>query len=150
MEQQLPGTSLSTNDNFISPTYGQLNFSEVVGSITNYIEAQPNLNTKLSLDPIPKLKMTVTSIMSRLWPFTRRGRRRLLLAEKCRRKCFTLRERIYNEALMSLDFAKKLLSAFQVQGILELGLEFTWTLVPKGETRLIINEIVGMVRSSGF
>ncbi len=151
MEQQLPGTSLSTNDNFISPTYGQLNFSEVVGSITNYIEAQPEFKYKVIVGSDSEVENDghvdyVTAVAVH-----RVGAGGVYYWQKnVGEKCFTLRERIYNEALMSLDFAKKLLSAFQVQGILELGLEIHVDVGTKGETRLIINEIVGMVRSSGF
>ena len=151
MEQQLLDINLSTTDNFISPTHGQLSFSEVVGSITSYIEAQPEFKYKVIVGSDSEVENDGQVDYVAAVAVHRVGAGGIYFWQKnVGEKCFSLRERIYNEALMSLDFAKKLLSAFHTQDILELGLEIHVDVGTKGETRLIINEIIGMVRSSGF
>lgn len=151
MEQQLLSTNISITDSFISPTYGSMSFSAVVGSITDYIEAQPEFKYKVIVGSDSEVENDghvdyVTAVAVH-----RVGAGGIYFWQKnIGEKCFTLRERIYNEALMSMDFAKKLLPAFHAQNILELGLEIHVDIGTKGETRLMINEIIGMVRSSGF
>jgi len=151
MEQQLSFINLSTRNNFISPTHGQMAFSAVVGGITDYIELMPEFKYKVIVGSDSEVENDghvdyVTAVAVH-----RVGAGGIYFWQKnIGEKCFTLRERIYNEALISLDFAKRLLSAFQAQDILELGLEIHVDVGTNGETRLMINEIIGMVRSSGF
>ncbi len=62
----------------------------------------------------------------------------------------TLRERIYKEALLSIDFAKVLVESLVAANLLDLDLEIHVDVGKVGQTREIITEVVGMVRGNGF
>lgn len=65
-------------------------------------------------------------------------------------RVFSLRERIYTEALLSLQVAQNLIENFTRFGIAQYDLEIHVDVGNQGQTREMINEVVGMVRSSGF
>lgn len=61
-----------------------------------------------------------------------------------------LRQRIYEEAFMALQTAQEILESFKQNGIKSYELEIHVDIGKKGPTREIINEVVGMIRGSGF
>ena len=63
---------------------------------------------------------------------------------------YSLKQRILNEALISLTLAEKLVSDFASLGLMDLNLEIHVDIGPNGPTRVMISEIVGMIRDSGF
>ena len=142
--------SLKTSESFISPTDGKVSFSSVVGRVVRYIESRPEFKYRLIVGSDSETNDQrvdyVTAIVVH-----RVGAGGIYFWQKnIGQKCHTLRERIYNEALLSLDSARKLLTAFHVQKVLDLDLEIHVDVGTNGETREIINEMIGMVRSSGF
>jgi len=64
-------------------------------------------------------------------------------------KPYALRERIYEEATRSMALAEEFLQAFK-ERVLEYDLEIHVDVGRLGETRAMINEVVGMIRGSGF
>ena len=65
-------------------------------------------------------------------------------------KIFSMRQRIWQEALISLQLAEKLVEDFAQMGLVDLNLEIHVDIGPNGPTRQMINEIVGMIRANGF
>lgn len=65
-------------------------------------------------------------------------------------KVFNLRERIYTEALLSLQMAQILIEDFERYGLMKYDLEIHVDIGNGGETREMIAEVVGMVRGNGF
>ncbi|MCL4390264.1 ribonuclease H-like YkuK family protein [Patescibacteria group bacterium] len=62
-----------------------------------------------------------------------------------------LRQRMYEEATYSLSLAQRLLEEFKKRDLpLEKFLEIHVDVGMGGETRMMINEIVGMIKGSGF
>ena len=64
-----------------------------------------------------------------------------------------MRQRIWQEAIISLSVAEKVVSEFSEIGLLDrdnLNLEIHVDVGPNGETRAMIAEIVGMIRANGF
>ncbi|MBI4099593.1 hypothetical protein HY440_01155 [Candidatus Microgenomates bacterium] len=62
-----------------------------------------------------------------------------------------LRQRMYEEATYSLSLAQRLLEEFKKRSLpLEKFLEIHVDVGMGGETRVMINEIVGMIKGSGF
>jgi predicted RNase H-related nuclease YkuK (DUF458 family) len=61
-----------------------------------------------------------------------------------------LRDRIYQEAVISLEVAQVLLEILRQKKLLELDLEIHLDVGMVGETRTMIQEVVGMIRGSGF
>ena len=62
----------------------------------------------------------------------------------------SMKQRIWQEALISLALAEKLVADFAGMGLFDLNLEIHVDIGPNGETRAMISEIVGMIRANGF
>lgn len=63
---------------------------------------------------------------------------------------YSLKERMYEEAIRSLQMAAQIADLFKENGISKYNVEIHVDIGQKGETREVINEIVGMVRGSGY
>lgn len=62
----------------------------------------------------------------------------------------SLKERIYLEATMSLQTSENFVYFFKTNGISRYDIQIHVDIGKKGETRDLINEVVGMIRSSGY
>jgi predicted RNase H-related nuclease YkuK (DUF458 family) len=65
-------------------------------------------------------------------------------------KQYVLKQRMYQEAIYSLVAADEFLNLFKNDGIGKIDLEIHVDIGKVGQTREVISEIVGMIRSSGF
>lgn len=65
-------------------------------------------------------------------------------------KKISLKERIYQEATMSLTTSENFVSFFKTNGISKYNFQIHVDIGPNGETRELINEVVGMIRGSGY
>lgn len=65
-------------------------------------------------------------------------------------KIFSMKQRIWQEALISLNLAEKMVKDFGSLGMFDLNLEIHVDVGPNGPTREMINDIVGMIRANGF
>ncbi|MCR4324083.1 MAG: ribonuclease H-like YkuK family protein, partial [Candidatus Curtissbacteria bacterium] len=61
-----------------------------------------------------------------------------------------LKQRIWQEALISLSVAEKLVGDFAAIGLFDLDLEIHVDVGPNGPTREMIADVVGMIRANGF
>ncbi|OIP97924.1 hypothetical protein COT69_01930 [candidate division WWE3 bacterium CG09_land_8_20_14_0_10_39_24] len=66
------------------------------------------------------------------------------------KKAYSLKERIYKEALLSLEFAHRVMEDFSYVNVYTWPLEIHIDVGSIGETRKIINEVTGMIRGDGF
>lgn len=62
----------------------------------------------------------------------------------------SLKERIYREAIKSLETAEDVVNLFRENGIAKYDIEIHVDIGHNGETRVLINEVVGMIRSNGY
>lgn len=62
----------------------------------------------------------------------------------------TLRDRMLREALMSLDIAKDILASLKSQQAPEFSFEIHVDIGQNGETKVMIQELVGMIRANNF
>lgn len=65
-------------------------------------------------------------------------------------KKISLKERIYQEATMSLITSENFVNFFKTNGISKYNIQIHVDIGPNGETRELINEVVGMIRGSGY
>lgn len=63
---------------------------------------------------------------------------------------FTLRDKIYKEATLSFDLAKRLMEELEEQTFLDYNLEIHVDVGQNGQTKEMIDEVVGMIVGSGF
>jgi hypothetical protein len=66
------------------------------------------------------------------------------------KKQYVLRQRMYEEAMMSLDMAETVLALLHKDGITKYNVEIHVDIGTFGDTREMITEIVGMIRGSGY
>jgi uncharacterized protein len=62
----------------------------------------------------------------------------------------SLKERIYREATMSLETSENFVEFFKENGISKYNIQLHVDIGKNGDTRELINEVVGMIRSSGY
>jgi predicted RNase H-related nuclease YkuK (DUF458 family) len=135
---------------FNSPTHGPLDFNGVVKKIADYMEEEPDhkyrvvIGTDSQVHNRKETDFVTALIVHRLGSggvyFWRRGK-----VEHPQ----SLRERIYEEATRSMAVAQDFLKAFKDK-VLEYDLEIHVDVGRLGETRVLISEVVGMIRGSGF
>ena len=61
-----------------------------------------------------------------------------------------MKQRIWQEATISLNLAQNLVDDFAKIGLFDLNLEIHVDIGPQGKTRELITDIVGMIRANGF
>ncbi|MCX8009169.1 MAG: ribonuclease H-like YkuK family protein [Patescibacteria group bacterium] len=67
-----------------------------------------------------------------------------------RDKKYVLRQRMYEEAMLSLETAETILKLFEKDGITKYNMEIHVDIGSVGQTKEMIGEIVGMIRGSGY
>ncbi len=65
-------------------------------------------------------------------------------------KKISLKERIYQEATMSLQTSENFVHFFKTNGISKYDIQIHVDIGHNGETRELITEVVGMIRGSGY
>lgn len=67
-----------------------------------------------------------------------------------RKKTYVLRQRIYEEAILSLEMAETVVALLHKDGVSKYDVEIHVDIGKFGQTREMINEIVGMIRGNGY
>src|SRR3990167_181015 len=136
------------NGNFYSPTYGELTLLNVREHALKFIEKQPDYKYRLVIgtDSQPKnghgVDFVTAIVIHRLGFGGIYFWKRIIDTKK-----YILRSRIYQEASLSLACAEEVLELLKNDGITKYDLEIHIDIGPVGETKEMINEVVGMVRN---
>ncbi len=136
---------------FQSPTLGVLKLEHVLVNISEYIKSAPAYKYKLIIGTDSEAKYGrdvdfITAIVVH-----RIGAGGVYFWRRSLSSTFySLKERIYQEAIISMEFAQNLFDVIQDNELLLCDFEIHLDVGKTGETREIINEVAGMIRSSGF
>ena len=65
-------------------------------------------------------------------------------------KFYTLRDRIINEVLLSLEVAKEVLSELKLANVKNYDFEIHADIGENGATKAMLQEVVGMIRAHNF
>ena len=135
---------------FNSPTFGRLDFVEMVGRIAKYMEEVPDQKYRVVIGTDSQMHNRTEADFVSAVIVHRVGSGGIYFwtREKVA-KPYALRERIYEEATRSMGLAEEFLGAFR-EKVLKYDLEIHVDVGRLGETRQMINEVVGMIRGSGF
>ncbi len=143
------------NGYFQSPTYGRLTLQQVRHRIRSFMERDPNdkYSIVIGSDSQPKEGEAIDFITAVV--IHRQGKGGIYfwkrsVSKKNGYKHTALRERIYEEATLSLSTANEFLEAVKQDGITKYDVEIHVDIGKFGETRDMIAEVVGMIRGSGF
>ena len=138
-------------ETFKSPTYGELEFTEVLAKLEEYFSQMPNsqyeliIGTDSLLYPGNAAEFVTAIVVHRKFTggiYFWSKRRQVGL--------HTLRDRIFQEALLSLRAAEKLLKNLRSTDFSQFNLVIHVDIGPNGETKKMIQEIVGMIKGNGF
>ncbi|MGE5392895.1 MAG: ribonuclease H-like YkuK family protein [Candidatus Saccharibacteria bacterium] len=136
---------------FHSPTYGQMDITEVVQKILTYVgevegaEYELIIGSDSTLGPNHNADFVSAIVVHRkrsggiyFWTKRREGH------------IHSLRQRIFQEALDSLKVAEQLLLRLKEREVTDFRLSIHVDVGPNGETKKMLHEIVGMVKGSGY
>ena len=140
------------NKEFNSITFGQLALEGVVFNVSNYLSIENSKGYKIIIgtDSNPQSNNGSTEYIVAVIVHRVGGGGIYFWKKIMEKKVYSLKERIYREALISLEFAHSILDEFNRFNVLDWPLEIHVDVGNKGQTREIINEVIGMVRGDGF
>lgn len=136
---------------FISPSLGPLTFEGMFDDIRRYLSEDPEARYSLIVGTDSQLRegrgaTFVTAIVAH-----RRGKgARYYYQREERRHMHSLRQRILYETSLSLSTAGRIAERLAESSIEDIDIEVHLDIGPRGDTRELIREIVGMVTGSGF
>jgi len=141
---------------FNSPTQGRVSFEELVSSLFCFIREEPRFFYRLIIGTdsrgeveSPPLQVFVTAIIIHRVGF---GGKYFWRKEHFP-DLYTVRDKIYQEALLSLDVSRRLiekLESFPDNHLSNYDMEIHVDVGNNGPTRSLIREVVGMIQSQGF
>ena len=136
---------------FQSPTYGPLELTQIREKILYFMAGDPEKQYQLVVgtDSQPHngegVDFVTAIVIHRIgvggvyfWKRT------------VNKKHYVLRQRMYEEATMSLDMAETVLALLHKDGVTKYDVEIHVDIGQYGDTREMIQEIVGMIRGSGY
>lgn len=134
-----------------SQTYGELQFKDVHSKILEYIEADPENRYRIIIGADSQQKNSSQTDFVTAIIVHRIGAGGIYFWQrKIDKGKKAFRQRIYEEAFLALQTAQEFMSSFKKNGIKSYEFEIHVDVGKKGPTRDIINEVVGMIRGSGF
>lgn len=136
---------------FNSPTHGRLFFAQVIEKIGSYIKESKDHKYKVIIgtDSAGRNGKEVEFITAVV--VHKVGAGGIYFWQKVVDGPFyTLRDRIYEETLLSIALAQQILIGFKSANLIGQDIEIHLDVGEAGETRDIISEVVGMVRGNGF
>lgn len=139
-------------DNFRSPTSGKLTFDQLVLEVASFIEKENNSHFRIVVGTDSELTVKDTAHFVSAVVVHHVGHGGVYFwGEMTRSGIKDLRQRMYEEATYSLILAQRLIGEFKKKDLpLEKFLEIHVDVGMGGDTKVMINEIVGMIKGSGF
>lgn len=136
---------------FKSPTFGSLDFDNVLVKLLEYTGTEPSLEYELIIgtDSMPQANAEAEFVSAIVVHRKSRGGI-YFWSKRHETKLHTLRERIFQEALHSLKLAEQLIQRLKEMNISDLNLTIHVDVGPNGKTKQMMQEIVGMIRGNGF
>jgi hypothetical protein len=138
-------------DYYQSPTYGKVDLERLRQIVSNFMAADKNAKYEIVVGTdSQKIQNNKYDFVSAL-VIHRVGWGGIYFWKRIvQDKKISLKERIYQEATMSLTTSENFVSFFKTNGISKYNLQIHVDIGPNGETRELINEVVGMIRGSGY
>lgn len=136
---------------FQSPTYGPVALAEIRTHILAFLahESESAYQIIIGTDSQPHNGAGVDFVTAIV--VHRKGHGGIYFWKRIvNKKKYVLRQRMYEEATLSLETAEDVVSLFHKDRITKFNVEIHVDIGKAGKTREMIAEIVGMVRGSGY
>jgi uncharacterized protein len=141
--------SIKTKKKFNSPSMGELDLREVIAEITKFIEQDTEKQYAIVVGTDSYTGNSVDYVTAVV--VHRKGRGGKYFWQRLHKpKEPSLRHRIYQETVLSIQTAQELMEKFKAGILAKYNLEIHIDVGQAGPTREMISEVVGMVRGSGF
>ncbi|OGD86580.1 hypothetical protein A2870_02190 [Candidatus Curtissbacteria bacterium RIFCSPHIGHO2_01_FULL_41_11] len=135
---------------FTSPTYGQVDWEEALSKMAWFMGVDTTASYEIIIGTDSEAQNGTADYVSALIVH-KKGRGGIYFWGRQKvEKIFSMKQRIWQEALMSLSIAEKLVFDFAQMGLVDLNLEIHVDVGPNGPTRELIADIVGMIKANGF
>ncbi len=135
---------------FYSPNGRTYNYNQLLKEIITYIKSAPNFKYKIIIGTDSMTRETTdfvsAIIVYRLYHGGRFFWRRIVRSFPIK----SLRQRVYEEAMMSLKLAQEILFNLSQEKEIQFDFEIHVDIGNNGPTREMLQEIIGMIRGSGF
>lgn len=129
----------------------RLTIKEVVQELVNFMAENPSRKYKITIGTDSQYLEDKTADFVNAIVIHRIGNGGRYFWKRARLgKFYTLRDRIIEEALSSINVATKVLEALKHFDTPPFGFEIHVDVGENGETKTTINEVVGMVRANNF
>jgi uncharacterized protein len=136
---------------FNSETYGQLTFDQVGQKLLDYVAIAPGMEYELIIGTDSLLySNNKAEFVSAIVVHRKRSGGIYFWSKKHEEHMHSLRQRIFQEAIYSLRLAEQLIERLKKMNIMDFNLSIHVDVGPNGETKKMLNEIVGMIKGSGF
>jgi len=134
-----------------SPTYGKIDLERLKKLISSYMSADKKAKYEVIVGTdSQKMEKNGYDFVSAL-VIHRIGFGGIYFWKReINNKKMGLKERIYHEAIMSLETSENFVNFFKTNGIARYDIQIHVDIGHNGETRDMINEVSGMIRGSGY
>lgn len=149
--QEITEERLEAQRDFISPTHGRLTFKEVIFRLGEFMHDEPNANYDVVIGTDSQVYPDRTDFVTAIIVH-REGGGGIYFWQRTRdsKNGYVLRDRMYQEAVLSMQLSQKFMREFETEGILKFNFEIHVDIGEGGRTREMVNEVTGMIRGSGF
>ena len=137
-------------DVFHNPTVGPLTFAQVVDEIVAMMERDPDAAYEIIVGTDSQTYYNIAEYVSAIVIHRLGKGGRYLWQRRRERNPRSIRERIWREAWLSYELARRLVEALQEREVLGFHLEIHVDVGRSGRTRELVEEVVGMIRGGGF
>lgn len=136
---------------FHSPTLGDMEITDVIKNVLVFIASDKNAQYKVIIGTDSQAFNEHFADFVSAVVVHRQGKGGVYFWTRgCRDDIHSLRQRMWEEANYSLLLAQKMINEFETREMSPLQLEIHVDIGAGGDTREMINEIVGMIRGNGF
>lgn len=138
---------------FQSPSRGPMSFVEVVADVAGYVAAETGVRHRVVVGTDSQNRDGGVDFVSVVVVHRQgRGGRYFWRRFRSGKKFHQLRDKIYEEALLSLSLAQEFTMALKAQITPSVAYDFEIhvDVGENGPTRDMIREVVGMIRGNGF
>lgn len=134
-----------------SPTHGKVSLEELKKIISTYmaLDKQARYEVIVGTDSQKTVKDTYDFVSALIIHRVGHGGIYFWSREIYSKK-ISLKERIYLEATKSLQSSENFIQFFKQNGIAKYNIQIHVDIGNNGKTRELINEVVGMIRGSGY
>uniref|UniRef100_A0A831YQ80 DUF458 domain-containing protein n=1 Tax=candidate division WWE3 bacterium TaxID=2053526 RepID=A0A831YQ80_UNCKA len=145
-------TEIREIETFHSPTYGKLALPTIIEKISHFVSAIPDQKYRIIIGTDSQNHNgTGVDFVTALVVHRVGGGGIYFWKGYKKNRPYTLKEKIYEEALTSLEFANDFIHHLKSEPrLLEVGLEIHVDVGENGATRDVISEVVAMIKGSGY